>query len=139
MNCQAVCDVRGRFLDLSITYGGASSDVLAFENSELFKLLEKGLLLKDLVLFGDNVYLNSSYMATPYPNTSGGPKDNYNFVHSQLSIRIECAFGMLVKRWGILRKAIPQNISVKKTIDLVNCLSILHNFCINEVDLGDEA
>jgi hypothetical protein len=59
-------------LDLSITYGGASSDVLAFENSALFKLLEKGIILKDLILFGDNAYINSSYMATPYPNTSGG-------------------------------------------------------------------
>jgi hypothetical protein len=138
LNCQAVCDVHGRFLDLSITYGGASSDVLAFENSELFKLLEKGLLLKDLVLFGDNAYLNSSYMATPYPNANGGPKDNYNFFHSQLRIRIECAFGMLVKRWGILRKAIPQNISVKKTIALVDCLEKLHNFCINEADSVDD-
>ena len=73
MNCQAVCDVHGRFLDISITYGEASSDVLAFENSELFKLLEKGFLLHGLVLFGDNAYLNSSYMATPYPDTSGGP------------------------------------------------------------------
>jgi hypothetical protein len=36
LNCQAVCDVRGRFLDISITYGGASSDLLAFENSKLF-------------------------------------------------------------------------------------------------------
>jgi hypothetical protein len=35
LNCRAVCDVRGRFLDISITYGGASSDLLAFENSEL--------------------------------------------------------------------------------------------------------
>jgi hypothetical protein len=126
-------------LDISITYGGASSDVLAFENSELFKRLEKGILRHGLVLFGDNAYLNSSYMATPYPNTSGGPKDNYNFFHSQLRIRIECAFGMLVKRWGILRKAIPPNISVKKTISLVNCLAKLHNFFINEVDSVDEA
>jgi hypothetical protein len=138
LNWQAVCDVRGRFLDLSITYGGASSDVLAFKNSALFKLLEKGILLKDLTLFGDDVYINSSYMATPYPNTSGGLKDNYNFFHSQLQIRIECAFGMLVKRWGILRMAIPQNISMKKTIVLVNCLAKLHNFCITEVDLIDE-
>lgn len=31
LNCQAVCDVRGRFLDISITYGASSSDLLAFE------------------------------------------------------------------------------------------------------------
>lgn len=37
---------------------------------------------------------------------------------------------MLVSRWGILRSAIPQNISLKKTIALVNSLAKLHNFCL---------
>ena len=128
LNCQAVCDVRGKFLDISITYGASSSDLLAFENSKLYRLLEKGILARGLCLFGDNAYLNTLYMATPFPNTSGGPKDNYNFYHSQLRIRIECAFGMLVQRWGILRMAMPMGITVKKTIALVNCLAKLHNF-----------
>ena len=135
LNCQVVCDARGRFLDISITYGGASSDLLAFENSELFERLQNQNLLHDgLVLFGDNAYLNSPFMATPYTNVSSGPKDNYNFYHSQLRIRIECAFGMLVQRWGILRMAMPKGISIKKTITMVNALAKLHNFCINEVD-----
>ncbi len=138
LNCQAVCDVRGRFLDLSITQGASAADCLAFENSELYKRLQKGLLDDDLVLFGDNAYINSIFMATPYPNTSGGSKDNYNFYHSQLRIRIECAFGMLVKRWGLLRMAIPFGITIKKTIALVNCLAKLHNFCIDEVDTAAE-
>ena len=64
------------------------------------------------VLFGDNAYLNSLFMATPYPNVSGDPekktKDDYNSFHSQLHIRVECAFGMLVQRWGILRSAFPE-------------------------------
>ena len=77
-------------------------------------------------------------MATPYPNTSGGSKDNYNFYHSQLRIRIECAFGMLVMRWGVLRMAIPIGITIKKTIALVNCLAKLHNFCVDEVDTSAE-
>jgi hypothetical protein len=138
LNCQAVCDVRGRFLDISITSGAASSDLLAFENSKLYKQLEHGILATGLCLFGDNAYLNKIYMATPYPNTSGGPKDNYNFFHSQLRIRIECAFGMLVQRWGILRMAMPMGITVKKTIALVNCLAKLHNFCIDEADSATE-
>jgi hypothetical protein len=78
--------------------------------------------------------VHTIFMATPYPNTSGGSKDNYNFYHSQLRIWIECAFGMLVKRWGVLRMAMPQGIAVKKTIALVNCVAKLHNFCIDEVD-----
>jgi hypothetical protein len=45
-------------------------------------------------------------MATPFPNVSGNENmksmDNYNFYHLQLRIQIECAFGMLVQKWGIL-------------------------------------
>lgn len=86
LNCQAVSDKRGKFLDLSIRYGGASSDCLAFEASELWQRLEDGLLAPGLVLFGDNAYLNTSYMATPFTNVSRGSKDDYNFFHSQVSL-----------------------------------------------------
>ena len=71
LNCQAVCDVQGRFLDISITYGGSSSNCLAFENSNLHKRLEQGLLWSGYVIFCDNAYFNTSYMATPYPNIAG--------------------------------------------------------------------
>jgi len=96
-------------------------DCLAFEGSDLYKRLDKGLLKQDFgkqpfVLFGDNAYLNSSFMATPYPNVSNDmgkkSKDDYNFYHSQLRIRVECAFGMLIQRWGILCSAFPQNIRI---------------------------
>ena len=104
--------------------GGASSDCLAFVASELHTRLENGLMKKDgekerFVLFGDNAYLNTSYMATPFPNVAGNEdmksKDNYNFYHSQLRIQIECAFGMLVQRFGLLRMAMPKKLSIKKS------------------------
>ncbi len=59
LNCQAVSDCRGRILDISIKYGGASSDCLAFKASELHAQLENGLMCQDgdnerFVLIGDN-------------------------------------------------------------------------------------
>ena len=86
LNCQADSDVRGRILDLSIGLPGASSDCIAFEGSDLYERLEGGLLKNGLVLFGDNAYLNTRYMATPFPNVSSGSKDDYNFFHSQVCI-----------------------------------------------------
>ena len=121
-------------MDISIVYGGASSDCLAFEGKDIFQKLELGLLHDDLVLFGDNAYLNSKFMVTPYPNVSGGSKDDFNFFHSQLRIRVECAFGMLVGPWGLLRAAIPLNISLTRTIAMVHALAKLHNFCIHTHD-----
>ena len=63
---------------------------------------------------------------------SGGIKDSFNFYHSQLRINIECAFGILVHRWGCLRKPIPMNITIPRICALVKCLYILHNYCINK-------
>ena len=83
LNCQAVSNVRGKILDISITYGGSSSDLLAYKASDLSKRVEEGLLRPGLVLYGNNAYLNSKYMAMPYPNVANNPlersKDNYNF------------------------------------------------------------
>ena len=61
LNCQAVSDARGRFLEMSITYGGSTSDCLAFEGSRLYQRLENGLLIDRFCLFGDNAYINSPY------------------------------------------------------------------------------
>ena len=41
---------------------------------------------------------------------------------------------MLVHRFGILRKAIPMNVDVRKTNSLVLALCKLHNFCIDHSD-----
>ncbi|KAL3781166.1 hypothetical protein HJC23_008068 [Cyclotella cryptica] len=98
----SVSDYWGRFVDVSIIYGGSTADWLTFKGSDLYKQLNKGLMKQDLgkqpfLLFGDNAYLNSSSMTTPYPNVSNDlgkkAKDDYNFYHSQLSIQVECAFG----------------------------------------------
>ena len=132
LNCQAICDVQGRFLDLSIMFPGSTSDCLAFEGMAIYEKLERGLLAPGLCLFGDNAYINCIFMATPYSGVSGGSKDAYNFYQSQVRIRIECAFGILTHRWAILRKALPQNMSISKSVSLVLALAKLHNFCITE-------
>ena len=144
LNMQAVCDACGRFLDVEIKHLGATSHYLAFALSRLHHKLEgrnfhdatKPFLEPGLAIYGDNAYVNTRYMVVPFKNTSSGPKDAFNFYHSQLRINIECAFGQLVHRWGILRRAIPCNISLAKTIALVMALCKLHNFCINEKDVG---
>jgi hypothetical protein len=126
LNCQAVSDARGKILDLYILYPGSTSDILAFEGMSLFHKLENGLLAPGLCVFGDNAYINTPYMATPYAVVSGGTKDAYNFYHSQLRIRIECTFGIWTHRWALLRR-----VSLKKTVALVCALAKLHNFCID--------
>jgi len=111
LNMQATCNSQKQFLDVSINYRAALSDHMVFEVSDLRQKLlsQPGFLAEGSCLFGDNAYVNSSFMAIPYPNTgSDMQKDAYNFHHSQLWINIEGAFGLLTQRWGFLRKAAPQ-------------------------------
>jgi hypothetical protein len=56
-------------------YPGSTSDCLTFEGMALFQKLEGDILAPGLCIFGDNAYLNTSYVATPYANVSGGTKD----------------------------------------------------------------
>ena len=92
LNMQALCDANGIFLDIFIGCPGATSDYLALSLSPLKHKLEGGLLKKDFCIFGDNVYVNKMYMATPYRNAMAGDNDDYNFYHSQVncSLIVNC-------------------------------------------------
>ena len=81
MNLQAICNHKRRFISIDIRYGASASDHIAFEVSDLRQdLSEEGFLACGLVLFGDNAYVNTVFMVTPYPNTTQNtPRDNYNF------------------------------------------------------------
>jgi DDE superfamily endonuclease len=99
----------------------------------LFHRLERpGFLALGLCLYGNAAYVNCKYFVAPYKNVSGGSKDDFNIYHSQLRINIECAFGQLVPRWGLLRRALPANYGIRKSTSLVIALCRLHNYCIDQ-------
>ena len=70
-------------------------------------------------------------MAVPFPNTSSGPKDAYNYYQSQVRINIECAFGVLTNRWRLLKPPLSANIPINHMNALLSCLCEIHNFCID--------
>jgi len=135
LNMQAICDADCHFLEFWIANPASASDYISFITSEFYnrKLQKSNFLARGLVLFGDNAYVSSDFMATPYKSARRGSKDDYNFFHLQLRIRIEMAFGMLTQRWGILRKALPAKIRLLKQIAITGACVRLHNFCL---DLG---
>ena len=131
LNMMATVDSTGRFLDVDIRHPASTSDFLVFETSDLKDKLEAhNFLAPGLVLFGDNAYPARKYMVTPFRNARGS-QDHFNFYQSQLRIIVECAFGKFVHRWGVLRKALPARIGIKKITSLVMALCRLHNYCIN--------
>jgi DDE superfamily endonuclease len=133
LNMQATCDHNKKFLDIYLKHPASTSDYLSFSSSPLFcKLETEGFMKPGLCIFGDNAYVNTPYMATPYKAVKDGYKDAYNFFHSNCRITIECCFGMLVHQWGILCKPMSAKLPISKVTTMVRCLCRLHNFCIDE-------
>ena len=80
---------------------------------------------------GDNAYCNSEHLLVPFPGQNLDQRmDSFNYFLSQLRIRIENAFALLVARWGILWR--PLRVRLKNQPSLIKCLCKLHNFCIDE-------
>ena len=117
MNMQAVCDNEKRFIDIDISKTGSTSDYMVFCTSSLLqKLQTQGFLKKVLTLYGDAAYVNCDFMTAPFKGVGTGVKDAFNFYQSQLRINIECAFGMLVHKFGCLQKPLPGGLYIKKSL-----------------------
>ena len=110
----------------------SASDYLAFVTSSLYRQLTEGDgLPQGYCLYGDNTYVNESYMAIPFQAMANGPKDSNNFYHSEVRINIECSFGILTNRWCLLKTLLSSKISISRINALISCLCKLHNFCID--------
>ena len=58
-----------------------------------------------------------------------GRDSDFNYELSRLRINVECAFGELVRRWGILWR--PLEMHFDKRAAVIGCCCRLHNYCIN--------
>ena len=133
LNCQAICDSSLRFLFVSIKSPGKTNDLKAYRMSKLSELIEN--LPEGYFCGGDNAYCNSKHLLVPYPGQNLSQRfDSFNYFLSQLCIRIENAFALLVGRWGILWR--PLHVRLKHQPKIIKCLCKLHNFCIDEKERG---
>ena len=75
LNFQAICDVELCVLDIYIRFGGASSDLLAFETSNIKDLLDKGLLKSGLCIFSWQCVCKSFVHGHSIPRSKGGQRE----------------------------------------------------------------
>ena len=129
LNLQGVCDAHRRFTYISVQHPASASDYLSFS---LYQQLTEGSRLPNgYCLYGDNAYVNEAYMSVPFPNTSSGPRDAYNYYQSQLQINIECMFDVLTNCWHLLKSPLSARIPINRINTLISCLCKIHNFCID--------
>ena len=118
-------------------HAGSTHDSQAWKRSKLNNFIVKqGGLPWGYWIAGDEAYANCNWLLTPYSASSQGSwasrvyKDSFNFHQSSQRITVECAFGILVKRWGILWRSLEVALpNVKRVIG--TCVA-LHNVCIDQ-------
>lgn len=138
LNVQAICDRIKRFTWCYPSNKGSTHDSVAFSNSRLYSLLmEKATILeeKGFYLLGDSAYNLTPFLLVPYStddvrNDNSEICDAFNFYLSSSRIFIECAFGELVMRWGILWKTL--HFDLAKCQRIVQVCMLLHNFIKDE-------
>jgi len=120
----AVCDAELRFLFWDFNVTPTTHDSQAWALSELGLMIHK--LPPPYFICGDSAYIPSEQMVTPY----GKPEmTNYDFVQSSNRICIERAFGVLIRRWGILWRDLTMRFD--KRAKVVGCCMRLHNYCVD--------
>ncbi|KAL0332875.1 UNVERIFIED_CONTAM: hypothetical protein Scaly_2189000 [Sesamum calycinum] len=138
-----VCDANLKFLYVLPGWEGSASDARVLRDA-----LQRPNGLKvytvDKYYLVDAGYTNgpgflAPYRATRYHlnewkgNTPTNFKELFNLRHSSARNAIERTFGLLKKRWAILRTASFYN--VKTQIRIINACCILHNFIRGEMPI----
>jgi hypothetical protein len=110
LNVQGVCDHLCRFYDLSVTGPGVMGDNEAYKQTisgpngdySLSNLIEA--LPIGFYCIGDAAYCPTEHLVSIYGGNEANEakKDTYNFFASQCRIRIEMAFGLMCKKWGVV-------------------------------------
>jgi hypothetical protein len=132
LNVQATCDAQSRFTYVCVLCPGGSGDSRAYQASELRFYIDA--LPPGFYGVADNAYTLSEHLLIPYSGVEKNDKskDVCNFYISQLRIRIEQAFGLLVSKWRIFKR--PIELKLHRVRHLIQACFRLHNFCINERD-----
>ena len=130
LNCQAMCDIRLKFLFFGVVAPGKTNDNSAYP---LCKILKKFIenLPAGVYIVGDAAYTLTEKLLIPFTGSQklDPKKDTFNFHLSQLRIRIEMAFGRLVRKFRILKRNLEGKLSTMSNI-IMTCAK-LHNFIID--------
>jgi len=137
LNFQVVADADRRILWCSSRTCGSTHDSMALELTELGAILRDvahPLNNSDYWFAGDDAYKgpanNSDSLLTPYEGRSlDAAHDAFNAWQSKLRIEVECAFGALVHRWGILHRKLSVR-PLRHVTTLMSALCKLHNKCM---------
>ena len=137
LNFQVACDAHRRILWCSSKTAGSAHDSMALRLTELGEILEDpDHPIQDTPYWiaGDDAYKGNANLSrsllTPYWGRNvGKAKDAFNFWQSHLRIEVECTFGALVNRWGLLQRKLEVE-GMDHAVQLMHVLCKVHNVCM---------
>jgi DDE superfamily endonuclease len=132
---QAIVDAKYRFISLSSVVCGSTHDCRAIRGTSIGeKLYTQGLPLGYWVA-GDAAYvccepLLVHFSAVQLRDAEEGLwRDSFNFFQSSLCVHVEQAFGIFVKRFGILWR--PLEFDLPRASRIVYACALLHNYIVD--------
>ena len=145
---QGVVNGQKLFLDFSAGFPGSLHDARVLRNSTLYRCAECDEVLNNPTagvgrceiqpyLVEDSGYPLGPWLQKPFPEaTRDWGEIAFNRELTAARVSVECAFGVLKSRCGILGKRFDSkvNFAVKTAI----ACAVLHNFCIQNSDDWDE-
>lgn len=127
---QAVADADGKFVFIDVGDYGRNSDGGIFKNSTFGKKFSQGFDLPrrelPFVFVGDEAYPLKGNLMRPYPRRNLTPEKRiFNYRLSRARRVVECAFGMLTKKFGFLKTELL--LPPDKVVILTSAACVLHN------------
>ena len=132
INLQAIANHNRKIMWWNMMTVGSTHDSLAWALTPLAQDLSIMGLPFGMWIAGDDAYPSSEYLLSPYSIQASRAdkfKDNFNFYQSRCRINVECAFGMLVEKFGVLRRS--QSARLKHTTKVISVCIKIHNLGVD--------
>ena len=120
--CTALCDADRRIMWYDISKSPTTHDSLAWAATPLGQQVAKGALPAPFFINADSAFSLSPSMITP---SGERDHDDFDFHQSSNRMAIECTFGMLIQRWGILWR--PLRMRFDRRAPLIGACIRLHS------------
>ena len=139
INCQAICDAYGKFINVEVKWSDSVHDARVFANCDIQNNYSSGkfnLFYKEILpgydcipqlLLADLAHPLLPYVMKEYEHCSTNEEVVFNQMLRSTRNTIECAFENFKARWRILQR--PMDIPVDKLPNVMYACFVLHNFC----------
>lgn len=137
----ALSDADSCFTLVDCGQYGRVSDAGVFQNSVIFDLLDRDQLNMPkeyfkistsneqipFVIVGDEAFPLKTYLMRPFAaRTLNEDRRIYNYRHSRARRSVECAFGIMAKKFEVFQR--PIRLKPSKAVVVTNASTVLHNY-----------